>query len=217
MNDTVPAPFRAHFKRHNRRVLLLAFFTLLLALGFWALIYLAVYWVTLLTLTAWRGIDATMPGFFMEGFVASAVILCAIGYIAHRISPDESPKDKQTWWKIAFDLLLAIPRVTLTAWETLTAYRFLNERDLTAAWWLAEKVGREEKISMQSIPVEMPDPAQRRKVILSLQLAELIDVHRENRELVVTLHDKKARLLCQPHVRIHTRKGSEMPARSGGL
>lgn len=202
MTDSAPTALRRHFARHNRRVVLLALFTALLVLLFWATIYFVVYWLVLLAISVAQGVDAQMPPFFFRRFVMASVILCVVGFIARRFSQDDRARDSRSIPGIAADVVLAVPRATLSVWGTLAAFQFLNERELALAWRVLQVIGRDGRLNVHTLPVEIPDPRLQRKIVLALQLADLIDFRKLGGEFAFTFRNDAARALCQPAVRM---------------
>ncbi len=201
-SETIPKVLRRHFAQHNRRVFLVALFSIVSVLVFWAAIYFVVYWLVLLAISVCQGIDAQMPVRFLPRFLAAAAILCAIGLLARRLSPDDWAEDHRSAAKIAVDIVLAVPRATVAAFGTIAACQFLNERELGLAWRLLQAIRRERRIGIHALPLEIPDERSQRKIVLALQFAGLIDLRKIGDDFVFTFRDEAARALCQPPVRV---------------
>ncbi len=203
-SEAAESPLQQHFARHNRRVIGLALMTLLAAAAAWALVYFVFYWLVLLAMTFARPFDAQVPWQFGPIFAAGALLLCALCWLARRIWPDERVRDKKTILETALDVVLAVPRMTLAAWGNFRALRRLDADEVALAQRLLAAIAREERLSIYKIPLEIPDEKTRVKVLLALQLTELIETRRRDGELLFVLHGDKARFLAEPRVRLRT-------------
>ncbi len=207
----VPPALWRHFAAHNRHVVFLSLAALAGALAFWALLYGFLYWVVLLFSSAAGGLGARMPLLFTKGFVASAVLLCVLVFIAQHVGPRRQlPRDHKRLVEHLADIILMVPRMTLFVWSALSAYQFLNRREMRLAWRLLQRIEEERKVSVSSVPLDIPSPRMQEKILVALQLVELIDVHKGENDLTLRLKDEKARKLCQRMVRI--RVGREAAA-----
>lgn len=205
MSNAAPDRLRAHIARHNRRVLIFALITTAAAVTAWALLYFIAYWLVLLSLSAAESREAQVPPFFPHTFIAVALALCFLAWLLRRISPDESPRDKKFMWEIVLDFILMLPRITLSIWGTLRAYQSLNARERGLALNLLQRIERDEPLPVYAVPQEIPEERARIKILLALQITELVNLRKRDEDLVLALHDEKARALCHPLVRIRTR------------
>ncbi len=178
---------RTHFQRHNRRVAYLASLTIFVAAGLWFISYAIVYWLTLLFLSATRGVEARPPDTFPALFIYSALLMIFVSWLARVLFPDETPNDDKSVAVIATDFLLAVPRATLAVWGNLSAWQRLSDDDLELAAHLVELLREEPRLPLQTLPVEMPGQAARRKILLALQLAQIIKMRRSNGVVWVSL------------------------------
>lgn len=203
MAEAVPDAVRATFARHNRRALFLGVLTIVFLVAFWGVVYFFLYAATLVFLTATRGVEAQMPPHFAQLFATSAVLFLVLGLVAHQLNPRPVVRDHKSALEIVGEFLLAIPRATLAAWGNFRAYQFLDEHEMALAWQLLQKIEREKRVSLHHVPVEIADSRLREKVLIALQLVELIDFRKSDNELWLVLRDDKARALCQPRIRFH--------------
>ncbi len=172
------AALREHLARHNRRVAFFVALTLFVAAGLWFVSYAIVYWITLLFISAVRGLDAHPPDTFPALFIYSAALLVLVSWIARALYPDEIPRDEKSAAELAADLLLAVPRATLAIWGNLSAWQRLTEHELELAAWLIERLRDEERLPLPSLPVEIPDRTARRNIVFALQLCQVIKMRR---------------------------------------
>ena len=201
----IPPALWAHFAAHNRQVIFLALAALAGALGFWALLYGMLYWVLLLVSSAAGGLDARVTPFFTEAFIASALLLCGLVLFAQHVGPRrQSPRDHKPFTEHFADILLMVPRMTLFVWSVLSAYQFLDKKEMRLAWRLLQRIENERKVSVSSVPLDIPDQKMREKILTALQLVELVDFRKSEGDWTLRLKDDKARKLCQRMVRIRT-------------
>jgi hypothetical protein len=179
------ARVRGCFNRHNREVFLLVVLTLLGTAALWGLIYVGIYWLTLVFLAATRGLDAQPPESLPALFIYTAALLVAVAWLWRAITPDRGVPDKKESWELALDLLLAVPRATLAVWGSLRAWQSLSAPELELAAELLERVEQERVIPVYRLPLEIPRRAMRERIVLGLQWVQLVDVRRYREELCV--------------------------------
>jgi hypothetical protein len=179
---------RAHFADHNARVALLTLLTLLAALALWFLLHAAVSWLALLAVSAVKGTDARLPVFIEDAFWWSTAALLALAWIDRHFRPDDRPRDHKSAAEIAWEILLAIPRVTFAIGGTLSAWQHLTRHEFDTAAGLVERLIREHRLLLHSLPLEIPNDKLRLKVLFALQLVQIIEIRRENRELWIALN-----------------------------
>ena len=182
MQPTLEA-LRARLAQHNRRVVVLTVFNAVGSLVLWCVVYIALYWLTLLSLTAARGVEAQPPKVFVAIFLYAAALLFACAIWLRRIAPDERPRDEKPAIGYVIDVLLALPRTTLSAWGNASAWLRLKPRELAAAAHLLDRMNQEGRVLLHQLPLEIPERAERKKVLFALQLLELIEVRRLEGEL----------------------------------
>jgi hypothetical protein len=201
-SEEVPTALRKHFASHNRRVIFLAIFTLVFAIAAWALAYFILHWLTLLAMTVFIDIDASPPPDFAVVFILSGLALVALVLITHRLHPIERLSDRKRWWQIAGDLILAVPRATASIWGTISAYQFLDERELELAWRLMKRIHEQRRLSIFSVPQEIAGERDRNRILVALQLTDLVEVHTIGSEIRLLLRED-GRRICAPRVRLN--------------
>ncbi|MBV9128102.1 MAG: hypothetical protein JO117_08460 [Verrucomicrobia bacterium] len=190
-----PRGLRTHFARHNRQALFLAFASLLLAVTFWVLLYLAFYWLTLVATTVRGSMNAEplerigdarqlVGPYFFWLFAAGAGALMLLGLAARRFH-----------WKVAFgpdgrfflwlvsELVLALPNLTLAAIGNFRALIWLDRRERAQAWQILRAIqaaGGQLRFANLGPDAGDQGPGQRR-ALFALQLTNLV-VTREDRE-----------------------------------
>jgi hypothetical protein len=178
---------RARLERHNRRAVALAALTFVVSATLWLLAYLFLYWLTLLALTAVRGIEARPPKNSAAYFFYGAMLLTVLAYWMRRRSPDEMPRDEKSYSEHVSDIILSLPRATLAIWGNLSARQRLSRDELEVAAHLLERMQNEGPLPLHRVPLEIPEPEVRRKVLLTLKLLGLVEVSRRKETLWLTL------------------------------
>lgn len=189
---------RRHFARHNLHVFLLASATLLAVVALWLILYAVCSWLILLFLTVIGGPHPNIPHGF--GILFTVAALCAVAYawIDHRLTPHQFPRDDKRPGEIFTDIVLTIPRMTISIGGTLAAWQRLTKAELTQAAALLHRLCAESQVLASSVPVEIPDAATRSKILFALQITKVIDVRRRDREWWVTLDPQRPSHLLLP-------------------
>jgi hypothetical protein len=191
-NDLAGA-LRSLLAAHNARVALVAALTLLVSAGLWYALRLAAEWLALLFATAVRGTEAQVPRGLEEVFWFAGAALLALAWIDRRLRADDRPKDHKSVAEIVWEIVLALPRLTLSVWGTLSAWQHLDARERAEGVALIKRLRDERRIRLSSTPLEIPNAERRVKILFALQLVQIIDIRREDSELWVTLNP-----LCPP-------------------
>lgn len=179
---------RAHLARHNRRVLLLAAATLVAALAAWVLLYFVSVWILVLGLSVLDLPNMRVPhGFWVLYCVAA---LCAIGFawIDQRLTPNARPRDHKGLYEVALEFLLAVPNMTLAVGGTLRAWQSLSDDELLQAGELLHWLGREKRVPLSGVRVQIPDPESAVRILFALQMTQVIDSHRDGNEFWLRLN-----------------------------
>ena len=179
---------RAHLARHNRRVLLLATATLIAALAAWVLLYFVSVWILVLGTAALDLPGNRVPHRFW--LLYSVAALCAIGFawIDQRLTPNARPRDHKGVYEVVLEFLLAVPNMTLAAGGTLRAWQSLSDDELLQAGELLHRLGREKRVPMSGVRLQIPDPESAIRVLFALQLTQVIDTHRDGNEFWLRLN-----------------------------
>lgn len=195
---------RAHLRCHNRRAAVLAFMIFAAAAALWMALYFVAWWLFLLGGTATKPLDYhPASGPLARGFAATAVLLCVCAWVGRRLRPNEAPQDHKSFGEHFLDVLLAVPRLTLAIFGTGGAVAWLSDSELDQAWNLLRRLNEAgSPVPVQELPVDIPDPAMRKKILLALQLSGVIDIHPTATGRVLTFRDDRARELAQERVRL---------------
>jgi len=196
---------REHFRQHNQWVLGLTLLTSGAALTLWISLYFLVWWTCVLCGAAVHPTDfQPRTGGLLRVFLATGVLLCVFAWISRRLRPNEAPRDHKGFGEHFMDVILAVPRLTLAIFGTGTAAARLTDAEMEYAWRLLQRMDDSEKpIPMQIVPVDIPEPAAREKILLALQLSGLIEIRTTASGPVLAFQNAEARLLAQDKVRLH--------------
>ena len=179
---------RAHFARHNFRVLLLAAGTLLAALACWGGLYLVSCWLLVLGFATFDVTLTHIPTGFDTLFAVAALCAIAYAWIEERIFPNAHPRDHKNLVEIAAEFILAIPHMTLAIGGTLRAWLRLSDMELVQAASLLHWIAEEKRVPMSGVRLEIPDPATVARVLFALQLTQIIEVRRDDTEYWLKLN-----------------------------
>jgi hypothetical protein len=204
MDQAGIARLKEHMRHHNRSVLLLTAFTFLISAGMWAGFYFVVWWLFLFFGSAVKSVDfhpAGTPVF--RTFAAVAVLLCVLAWVSGRLRPSPAPQDHRSIGGHFLDLLLAVPRVTLSVFGTGGAAARLNDTELGHAWDLLRRMDESDRqIPIQSLPVDIPNPTMRNKILLTLQLSGLIQIRTTRTGTFLAFANPEAREVAQERVKL---------------
>ena len=186
---------RREIARHNRRVALIALFTLAVAAGLWTVLYAVCAWVLMIAFIAIGTERAALPHGFTTLYLTAAA--CAVGYawIDRRFTPNDLPRDDKSYGEIASDFLLALPRITLAVPGTLRAWLRLTGDESALAAAFLHHLGHERRIPLHSVPLDIPGEPARFRILFALQILEAIDLRRDEHALWITLNPRGPRAL----------------------
>ncbi len=198
----IPPALKAHFASHNRQVILLAIAALVAALAFWILLYIFVEAIAMVAFTVSSGAEPHSASTLKLGYIAAACFVCALVFITQRFSRARMPRDHISLGAALSDLFLMLPRMTVFVWNGLRAWQRLDAREMRLAWRVLQRVEQERRVSLSSLPQDIPDTRLREKVVIALQLVELVEIHPGEQGFYMRFTNDKARALCQQLVRI---------------
>ena len=167
---------RRRFAEHNRLVAMLSVLTVLVTAIVWFLLFAGLYWLAFLFATVVRGAEARPPEILPALFIYSAGLLLLLTWLARRRLDNERLKDEKTPGEIAMEFLLVVPRATLAVWGNFFAWQRLDERELGLAAELIERIVDEERVPLQLVPLDIPDPQDRMHILMALQIVEVVSV-----------------------------------------
>ena len=204
--STAPAPrvfsvestaraLRREIARHNLQVAGIALLTLVVAVGLWVVLYAVCSWAVLFFESAAGTSVVALPQGFTLVFVVAAV--CSVGYawLDRRLTPNDLPRDDKSPGEITTDFLLALPRITLAIWGTLSAAVSLTTPELSDAAAFLHRLSHERRIPLHSVPLDIADAHARFRILFALQLLEAIDLRRDEQTVWIRLNSSCPRAL----------------------
>ena len=192
--ESTARALRREIAGHNRRVALIALFTLAVAAGLWTVLYAVCAWVLMLGLiTAGSSLTSLPQGFNILFLVTAA---CAVGYawIDRHFTPNELPRDK-TPGEVISDFLLALPRITLAIGGTLRAWLRLTRAECELAAAFLHRLAHERRVPLHSVPLDITGEPARFRILFALQILEAIDLRRDDHTLWISLNPRGPRAL----------------------
>lgn len=181
------AELRQHFAEHNRHVLWVALGTIAASAVVWTALYFIAQWLTLLAVTVVGDGTASLPRGFSAVFFAVAGALLIYTWIDRLLTPDSRPRDQKSSGEIAQDVILALPRATLSVWSTLTVRQHLSAAELGQAADLLQRLTAVERLPLAAAGYDLPDSAVRERVLAALEITRVIDVLRGKNETTLSL------------------------------
>ncbi len=205
--DSGARQLRRFIARHNQQAFLLAFFSLLGAAFTWAVLYLGLYWFTLVGITIGRSLNpATLPDItrrnlvspnFLPGFgVGAAAVLGVAAFLRGRVRLEELRERRNYFLWIAAELFMAVPNITFSIWGNLSAVCRLRRGEIELASGLLRRMEDEGgRLTMASLPLEIQDEKALGRVVFALQLVGLVGVREKPEGWYLYLENRNALVL----------------------
>jgi hypothetical protein len=140
--------------------------------------------------------DARPPDVLPALFIYSAGLLLLLAWLARGRYANEMPRDDKTPWEIATEFLLAVPRATFAIWGNLSAWQRLDDREMGLAADMIEHIAVDGRMPLHQVPLHIPDPQDRMRILLALQLVEVIHMFRSEQTTWLSI-GAKARDLAE--------------------
>jgi hypothetical protein len=174
---------RRQIREHNFSVLAASGATLVFAVCGWAAFYGAAYWVTMFALTVVKAGDAALPGSFH--FVVATIfgVLLAAALLDAWLFPQVRVVDERPALQTAGDIILFLPRLTVAVVLNFTAWARLPRDARPDAADLLDRLRTEKKIAVSTLPLDLQDDRTRDRILLVLQLINLVEIRPERGEL----------------------------------
>jgi hypothetical protein len=179
MQRSTAALLRSHFRGHNLSVLAASGVALLFSTAGWAVLYGASYWMTLFTRSIGRAAGPVLPASFDTVFLSCAGVLLLLAVLDCWFFPQDFVPDERPALETLADIVLFLPRMTLSVfWNFIVLVR-LRSADCSGAVAILERMRSEGKIAMHEIPVAIPDPQSRNRILRAFEFTELTQTRRE--------------------------------------
>ncbi len=180
MNTEAPGWLQAQIRSHNRHALWLSILSLAAAALAWNLAYFLFVLILLGAVTSARGdFGPQMPAWIPGLAFALVIVLFVWGVIDHARRRYAGVPDRAIiGWHLFADFLLLPVRLTFAAWGNFTAIRRLSAEEAARAWELLVLIQREGKGRLSALALIEPDSGKLFRLLSTLQLIDLIDLHR---------------------------------------
>jgi hypothetical protein len=137
-----------------------------------------------------------MPDDFSWKFGVCAGVLLLCAGVRQGLRRNEAPRDRKALYEHIIDVILALPATSLAVWGNLSAWFWLNHRELRQATRLLEWILEERRLPLSSTPVVIPNDARREKIVLGLMLTGILDLRNdEGRPYLRLAHTVEPELL----------------------
>ena len=194
---------------------MLAGFSLLLAAFLWGLLYGFVYWICLFVVTLSRSFNpATLleitnadliSRWFPAWFAVGAMGMMALASFAGRRIHAAKLRERRLYvlW-VAYELFMMIPNVTFGIWGNLRAIVRLPPREALRAWRVLDHIGKlGGRLAIAHVASEMEEPETLPRILVVLQIAELLGVRENEDGWFYYLQNREAIPQLAMHTGIH--------------
>jgi hypothetical protein len=196
---------RRRLRSHNRHAFGLGLLSICAAALAWVIVWSFFMMILLGSTTVIRGGDIGVgtPIWAVVTVSSIMVFLFAWGLLdqyRHRFS---GVSDRQVvGWHLIPDFLLLPARITFAIWGNFSAFRWLNNDELERAWEILVTIRRNGKGHLRSLALLEPDANLLFRLITTLQILDLIDLHRGEGDWFYTVRstqlDHLTKLLGNP-------------------
>lgn len=164
---------------HNRNALTAALLSLLAAVLAWFLVYHAGVWLVLLFRTIVHGEDATHPPAYPVIFFAAAGFFLIVYFVWRVVVKHRGLSDRPIFgWHLIPRFLFLPASLTLAVSDNMAAHQKLTRERLRTAFMVLIEINRLKKLPLTRLPLLGIDEDELDSVLLVLQYAGYIDLHR---------------------------------------
>jgi hypothetical protein len=177
--ETLPAALNAQIAEHNRSCWMAAALSLWCAALAWALAVATYRGLVALVETLCGGKPTELPSWFLPVGLCGVVVLLATALINRRRQRFNSVSDRSIiGWHLIAEILLLPARATLLVWDHVDARIVLSEAERAEAWALMRTILGLKRAHRSLLARDFPDPGRLSKMLMALQFAGWIDLHR---------------------------------------
>jgi hypothetical protein len=190
---TPQAWLRARLRSHNRHAIGLALLAVCAAALAWLIAWSLFMLLLLGFFTAIRGdIGVGLPFWAAAAGGGFLFFLLLWGWFDQFRNRYAGAPDRQVvGWHLIPDFVLLPPRLTFAILGNISAFRRLNHDEINRAWELIVSIRQNGKGHLRSLTLIEPDANLLFKLITTLQMLELIDLHRGEGDWYYTLRSTK--------------------------
>ena len=198
---------RRYVTRHNQQALLLSLCSLLAAALLWGIVYVFVYWFSLMAVTVSKATDLETLGEINHADLVSAnfplwfggggLAMLAIARVLRRRLQTDRLREAH-WYAlwVLVELFMAVPNVTFSIWGNLMALCRLRRKEAVEAWRLLRRMNEAGgRLSLSSLRTEIEDEHTLSRVVLVLQLVGLVGVREYTHGWFLCLQGRDALVL----------------------
>jgi hypothetical protein len=178
---------QARLRSHNRAVLAASGATFLLVAISWAILYVAAYWLVMFVLTVAKAGDAQLPAAFHQVCAAAVAVLLVCSALDLWLFPSERALDDRPALSTVADVILFVPRLTLTIGLNFAAWARLSPKLRYDAADLIERLRVERRLALSTLPLDLPNDRERDRIIHALLLLQIAEIRYERGELWLRL------------------------------
>jgi len=174
-----PPAFASRIRAHNQKALIAALLSLLAALLVWFFLYYAGLWLLLLFRTILHGEDAQYDPQYPVIFFAAAGIFLIVFFVWRLVFPYRFLIDRPILgWHLIPRFLFLPASLTFAVSDNLAAHQKLTKERLRAAFFTLLEIDAAKKMPVTQLPLLGIDEDELPRVLLLLQYAGYIDLHR---------------------------------------
>jgi hypothetical protein len=194
---------QARLRSHNFSVIAASGATLILITLSWALLYIVAYWMVMFALTVVKAGGATLPASFDLVFAGAAGVLIVAAAIDMWFFPTDRALDERPALATLTDVLLFIPRLTLTVLVNFAAWARLSSHLRADAADLIERVRAQRKLALSTLPLQLPSERARDRIIRTLLILQVMELRMERGELWLRLSPLAPAAMRDPSLTDH--------------
>jgi hypothetical protein len=178
---------RRHLRAHNYSVVATSGATLILSAFGWAILYIVTYWATMFVLTVKSAGAAELPAAFDLVFGVTGGLLLFSALLDAVLFPRERLIVERPALKTAIDLVLFLPRMTLSVVLNFLAWAYLPSRALPVAIGMLDLLRTRRRLALSELPLEFPDDRKRDRALRVLQLLQLTEIRPDRGQIWLRL------------------------------
>jgi hypothetical protein len=193
MSTAAPGWLRAQIRAHNRHARWLAVLSLGAAAVAWGTAY---FFFTLILLGVETSIHGDrgpqVPAWISAAALGLAAALLLWGFVDHLHRRYQGVSDRPIiGWHLFADFLLLPVRLTFAVWGNFSAVRRLDSEEIQRAWNLLSRIQRDGKSRLSALTLVEPDPNRLFRLLGTLQMLELVDLHRGDEDWFYTVRSDR--------------------------
>lgn len=181
-NPSTASILRSRIRSHNGSIVAASAATFALVTVAWAAWYGIAYWLVMFVLTVLHAGDAGLPPSFDRFCIIVAAVLMVAGIADTWLFPSERAVDERPATETAIDIILFIPRLTISVVMNFAAWARLPSRWRGEAVDLLERLKEYRKLALTSLPLHLPNDRSRLRIMHVLALIQLTELRKEKGE-----------------------------------